>query len=141
MIIITRYLSIPEHEIQFTSSRSSGPGGQNVNKVNTKVTLHFPVWASRHLTDDQKSRIVSRLKTRVTKEGVLYLHAQRLRSQAANRADLLDRFTLLLRGVLTPRKARKTTSVPRASVQHRLDQKKRHGRLKKVRQRPRKLEE
>ncbi len=136
MIVVTPQLAIPEQELRFRASRSSGPGGQNVNKVNTRVTLHFDVRRSPSLTTWQKSVISGKLQTRINKEGVLYLHAQRAASQALNRADLVDKFRRLLREALAPRKVRKETRVSQRSVEQRLDQKKQRGRVKQWRHQP-----
>ncbi len=136
MIAVTPQLSIPERELRFHASRSSGPGGQNINKVNTRVTLHFDVRRSPSLTVAQKSLIGRKLKTRINKEGVLYLDAQRASSQAMNRADLLDKFCRLLHEALAPRKIRKKTRISQRSIENRLDQKKRRGRVKHLRNRP-----
>lgn len=136
MLVITSRLSIPEQELQFQASRSSGPGGQNVNKVNTRVMLHFDVTNSPSLTPTQKSLIGRKLKTRVTKEGMLYLYAQRASSQAMNRAELLEKFCRLLCEALTPQKIRKKTRRSQHSIEKRLDQKTRRGRVKQLRIRP-----
>lgn len=136
MLVITSNLSIPEHELQFRASRSSGPGGQHVNKVNTRMTLHFDIRNSPSLTVMQKSRVSQKLKTRVNKDGIFYLYAHRSRSQAMNRADLLDKFCRLLREALTPQRARGETQVPERSREQRVDQKKRRGQLKQRRMRP-----
>ena len=141
MITITKQLSIPKDEIQITASRSSGPGGQNVNKVNTRVTLHFPVWSSKYLTDRQKARIVSHLKSRITKDGIFYLHAQGTRSQSENRTVLIDRFATLFREALKPAKHRKKTHIPRSVVEQRLKQKKQRGQLKTIRRQPKCVED
>ena len=136
MIAITSQLSIPEQELRFRASRSSGPGGQNVNKVNTRVTLHFDVRRSPSLTDGQKSLICRKLQTRINKEGVLYLYAQRAASQAMNRADLVDKFCRLLHEALAPRNIRKETRISQRSIEKRLDEKKRRGRVKQLRNQP-----
>ncbi len=136
MIVVTPQLAIPEQEFRFRASRSSGPGGQNVNKVNTRVTLHFDVRRSPSLTTRQKSVISRKLQTRINKEGVLYLHAQRAASQALNRTDLIDKFCRLLYEALAPRKVRKETRVSQRSIEKRLDQKKQRGRVKQLRHQP-----
>lgn len=136
MPVITSNLSIPEHELQFRASRSSGPGGQHVNKVNTRMTLHFDIRNSPSLTVMQKYRVSQKLKTRINKDGVFYLYAHRSRSQAMNRADLLDKFCRLLREALTPQRVRRETQVPERSRVQRVDQKKRRGQLKQRRMRP-----
>lgn len=136
MIPITKECSIPAHEIWFTASRSGGPGGQNVNKVSSRMTLHFDVQNSPTLTDDQKRRITSRLSTRLTNDGVLKLHSQRYRSQTANRTDLIERFIELMHEALAPRAVRKRTHVPRSVRERRLQDKKHHGSVKKKRAHP-----
>lgn len=136
MLVITSNLSIPERELQFRASRSRGPGGQHVNKVNTRMTLHFDIRNSPSLTVMQKYRVSQKLKTRINKDGVFYLYAHRSRSQAMNRADLLDKFCRLLREALTPQRARRETQVPERSRVQRIDQKKRRGQLKQRRMRP-----
>ena len=141
MSIVTPQLVIPEQELRFRASRSSGPGGQNVNKVNTRVTLHFDVRHSPSLTAAQKSVIGRKLKTRINKEGVLYLHAQRAASQALNRADLVDKFCRLLQEALAPRKVRKETRVSQRSIEKRLDQKKQRGRIKQLRHQPSRMDD
>ncbi len=141
MITITQQLSISNDEVVITASRSSGPGGQNVNKVNTRVTLHFPVWSSKYLTNSQKARIASCLKSRITKDGIFYLHAQGTRSQAANRVLLIDRFATLLREALKQPKPRKKTGVTKGVVEQRLKQKKERSELKKIRRQPSNLED
>ena len=141
MIVITKQVAIPTHEVHITASRSSGPGGQNVNKVNSRVTLHFHVWSSTYLTDTQKSKITTRLKSRMTKDGTFYLHSQGTRSQAANRADLIEKFSTLLGEALTPKKSRKKTHIPRDAKERRLDEKKQRSGLKKERGSPHRLED
>jgi len=141
MVTVTKHLSIPNDELLFTASRSSGPGGQNVNKVNTRVTLRFSVWSSNYLTDRQKSKIAVTLKSRMTKDGVLVLHAQGSRSQAANRTVLLHRFATLIHDAITPAKPRKPTHVPKSVIERRLKQKKQRAQLKRVRRQPKGVEE
>ncbi len=133
MIPIMNGLTIPSEELAFTASRSRGPGGQNVNKVETRVTLHFDVLGSPSLTEDQKRRLLTRLKTRINKDGVLRVSSQQARSQAANREAALERFVELVRHALTPRRPRKKTGIPAASRERRLKAKKRRGRLKAAR--------
>ena len=85
MLRINDALSIDETELDYEFARSSGPGGQNVNKVETKVTLKFDIEASRSLSAEQKGRIAERLRTRITKDGVLRVTSQRHRTREANR--------------------------------------------------------
>jgi ribosome-associated protein len=135
MIEIGKTLSIPESEISFTVSRSSGPGGQHVNKVSTRVTLQFDLRNSLHLSDRQKRRLATRLASRINRDGVLKLHCQRHRSQAANREELIRRFAALLRDALTRRRKRIATRPTRSSVERRLTEKQRRGRIKQDRKR------
>ncbi len=135
MIEINGRLRIPEEELSFAASRSGGPGGQNVNKVNTQVMLRFDVARSPSLSDWQRGRIMSRLKTRITKGGVLVLTSHRHRTQAANRNAVTERFGELLRDALKRKPVRKKTRIPRAVVERRLEAKKRRSRVKKLRSR------
>src|SRR3954453_10707281 len=100
MIPIDDNLAIPEEELSFATSRSGGPGGQNVNKLETRVTLRFDLAASPSLSEEQKSRLRERLSTRITRSGVLHVTAQKHRTQGANRDAALERFAELLREAL-----------------------------------------
>jgi len=133
MILVTDRLAIPSEEVTFTASRSSGPGGQNVNKLSTRVTLQFDVLRSPTLTDDQKGRIFVKLKSRISKDGVLSVTCQQSRSQAANRDRAVERFVELLRLALTRKRPRRTTIVPASARERRLEEKKRRGRIKAAR--------
>jgi ribosome-associated protein len=134
-IVISKAVVIPETELQFTTSRSGGPGGQHVNKVNSRVTLHFNVTKSPSLTTHHKRRLITCLRTRMNKEGVLQLHSQKYRSQSANRHDLLERFSSLLDVALRPRPRRVPTKISKSVKEKRLQEKKRHARLKQTRSR------
>lgn len=124
---------IDERDVAFEYSRSSGPGGQNVNKVNTRVTLLFDVGACGGLSEEQRARIRKRLGTRISREGVLRVVSQRFRTQAANKEAAIGRFAELLGEALRPRPVRKKTRVPRGAVERRLEAKKRRGALKEQR--------
>ena len=132
-IKITDSLTIPGSELWFTASRSSGPGGQNVNKVNTRVTLFFDVINSPGLSDRQKELIRNRLPTRINKEGVLRVVSQKHRTQAANLEEALNRIASLLRKSLHEVPPRKKRMVSRAAKRRRLDEKKYRSRIKKSR--------
>ena len=132
-IPITEQLAIPEQELTFTASRSSGPGGQHVNKAATRVMLRFNVVASPSLSAEQKQRILARLATRVSKDGILRVVAQQYRSQEANRRAATARFAALLRQALAPETPRKPTTVPLAAKHRRLEAKKRRSRVKQQR--------
>jgi len=133
MILVTDRFAIPVEELTFTASRSSGPGGQNVNKLSTRVTLQFDVLRSPSLMEDQKQRILVKLKSRISKDGVLRISCQRSRSQAANRDGAVERFVELLRQALTRRLPRKRTALPASARERRLEDKKRRSRVKAAR--------
>jgi ribosome-associated protein len=133
MVQITDQLSIPKEELKFTSSRSSGPGGQHVNKVSTRVTLRFDLANSASLTPKQKQRILIRLATRISKQGVLRVVSQKTRSQAANKEAALERFVVLLQQALRKPPQRKPTTTSSAAKQKRLDEKKHRGQMKRKR--------
>jgi len=132
-INITEELSILLSELTFTASRSSGPGGQNVNKVNTRVTLWFDVANSPSLSDHQKELIRNRLPTRINKEGVLRVVSQKHRTQASNRDEAVERFALLLQESLREVLPRRKRAVPMAARERRLDEKKHRSRIKSSR--------
>lgn len=126
-------VAIDPAELWFTFQRSSGPGGQNVNKVETRVTLHFDLAASTSLSDEQKQRIGRRLATRINRDGIMRVVASRHRTQSANRRAAIERFAELLADALQPAKTRKKTRVSAEAKQRRLDQKRRRGQLKRLR--------
>ncbi len=124
-----------ETEFTLSASRSSGPGGQNVNKVNTRVELRFSVIASAFLTDDEKSTIKIKLKNRINSEGELVITAESERSQLRNRQIVIAKFFELIEKALTPVKKRIKTSPTSASRVKRLDSKKKMS-LKKQSRKP-----
>lgn len=135
MIVINSKLSIPDEEIRFTFSRSSGPGGQNVNKLNSRAILWFDVENSPTLAPYQKLKIRQRLVRRISKDGVLQVAAERHRTQKANKEDALQRFTELVAAALVERKIRKKTRIAKGVKERRLQAKKRKGLLKSSRSR------
>ncbi len=132
---ITSDLLIPLNELEFTSSRSSKPGGQHVNRVASRITLNFDVANSPCLTDEQRHKISSKLQTRINKEGVLRVISQKYRSQKANKDAAIERFITLLRIALSKTRARIKTKTPAAVKQKRLEDKKHRGRIKAERSR------
>lgn len=131
---ITAALLAPE--LSLGTSRSGGPGGQNVNKVNSKVTLRFDIPGSRLLTDDEKSLLLTRLASRLTREGILVVSAQDKRSQLQNREDVLRKFDSLLVRAFAKRKPRKATKPTKASREARRTSKKLHSEKKRRRGAP-----
>ena len=134
MVKLNNKVSIREDEISFRFSRSTGPGGQNVNKLNTRATAIFDVAASENLSDAQKKRVLRQLKTRVTKNGLLRVVSQKHRTQKANRRAALKRLIQLLADALKKQKLRKKAKPPKHANEKRLAEKKRRGELKKLRQ-------
>ena len=134
MIEINPTLSIDDNEIQMDFIRSSGPGGQNVNKVASAVQLRFDIDASSALSDEVKHRLRSLARNRVTTEGILILEAKRFRTQEQNREDAIQRFVELVQRSLHRPKARKRTKPTQGSKEKRLKEKRQRGELKKSRQ-------
>jgi len=133
MISINFHTFIDENELVFSASRSSGPGGQNVNKVSSKITLSFDVRKSTGLTEEQKALIMERLASRINKEGILQLSVQDSRSQFTNKNVAIIRFTELLAGALQTRKKRRPTRPSMAAKVKRLEAKKQRSEVKAAR--------
>ncbi|MBX7167910.1 MAG: aminoacyl-tRNA hydrolase [Pirellulales bacterium] len=130
MLIVNRRIRIPDEELQFTFARSGGPGGQNVNKVNTKAVLHWDVTRSTGLPDDVRSRFLARYSRRITAEGSLVLTSQRYRTQLQNLADCRSKLAEMLAAVATAPVVRKATKPSKAVKRRRLEEK-RHESAKK----------
>lgn len=128
---------IAADELSFIASRSAGPGGQHVNKVNSRVTLLFDIDASNSLDEEQKARLHEHLATRINKVGLLRVSAQRERSQAMNRQRAVERFADLLRQALEEQAERRASRVPRRSKKRRLQNKRHRSAIKKDRRSPR----
>lgn len=136
-LYITSTLAIPLAELRFKFSRSSGPGGQNVNKLNTRAELHYDFAQSAVLSELQRLRIAEKLATRLSGEGELVVNSERFRTQGRNREDCLDKFAALIaQAIKPPPPKRKKTKPGRAAKARRLDGKKRHSDKKKSRRRP-----
>jgi ribosome-associated protein len=136
MISVTPHITLDESELEFSFVRSSGPGGQNVNKVATAVQVRFDVARSPSLPADVRARMIARAGNKVTREGVLVFTARRFRTQERNRADAIDRLVEMIRAAATPPKRRRKTKPTRASKQQRVDQKRRRSSTKRLRGRP-----
>jgi ribosome-associated protein len=124
---------IPAGEIEELASRSSGPGGQHVNTSSTRVTLRWNVCESRGLDADARARLMTRLRPRLSREGVLTVHADRHRSRARNREMALARLRELVETALHQLPPRAKTLPTRASRRRRVDEKRRRGLLKRGR--------
>lgn len=123
-------------ELQFKAVRSSGPGGQNVNKVSSKVVLSFHVAASKALSDEEKALIETKLAPRLTSDNILILACNEDRSQLRNKQIVTQRFLELIQNALVIPKVRKKTKVPKAVVEKRIAHKKSISTLKQSRKRP-----
>jgi ribosome-associated protein len=132
-LYVTPRLSVPADEISWTAVRASGPGGQNVNKVASKVVLRFDVFASTVLDPGTKRRLVALGGSRVDERGVLTLVSQDTRDQSRNLERARERLAELIRIALVPPKPRRPTKPTKGSQRRRLDEKKRHGDKKRAR--------
>jgi len=130
-LFVTPRITIPDDELEEKFIRSSGPGGQNVNKVSSAVQLRFDVRNSPSLTE--LARTVLLFGGSLTRDGVLIITAQRFREQEKNRADARARLVEILRQAATPKKVRRATKVPKASKRKRLENKKRRAETKRGR--------
>jgi len=124
---------IPENELEFSASRSSGPGGQNVNKVNTRIELRFNILRTTCLSEEEKSIILQKLKKRINSEGEIIVRSQSGRTQMQNREGAAKRLFSLIASALTIRPARKQTSPTAGSKAERVLMKKKHSEKKKMR--------
>jgi ribosome-associated protein len=128
--------SLLQSELEFSASRSSGPGGQNVNKVNSKVTLKLDIQNSSILTDEEKVILLSKLASRLSTEGVLILTSQDKRSQLQNKEAAIAKLDTILTKAFEKRKARRATKPSKGSVRERIKKKKQHSEKKQWRQKP-----
>ncbi|MBX9828321.1 MAG: aminoacyl-tRNA hydrolase [Xanthobacteraceae bacterium] len=134
MIRITDHISIDESEIEESFVRSSGPGGQNVNKLSTAVQLRFDVRRSPSLPNDVAIRLMRLAGKRMTKDGVLVLIAQNHRTQERNRAEALERLVALVQEAAVRPVPRRATKPTKASKERRIEGKKRRSGIKNLRQ-------
>ncbi|RIK63798.1 MAG: aminoacyl-tRNA hydrolase [Planctomycetota bacterium] len=130
---VNSWLQIPLADLKFSFSRSPGPGGQNVNKVATRVTLSFDLAGSPSLSDAHRAILQRKLATRITREGVLHVTSSSERSQKSNKEEAISRFAALVADALRQRKPRRKTRPTAAARERRLREKSRRGQIKSLR--------
>lgn len=133
VLSVNKSVAIPFSELRFRFARSGGRGGQNVNKVETRVELLFDVVHSSGLSEDDRDRILKHSRSKIAADGVLRIVAQESRSQWKNREIAVKRFVEMLREALKPRKKRVAIKVSQAAKVKRLEDKKRRSKLKQLR--------
>ncbi len=132
-INLTQEISLDENELEFRYMRASGPGGQNVNKLDSAAQLRFDVVHSPSLPDYVRIQLVQLAHNRITADGILVIEAKRFRTQEQNRKDALDRLVNLIRRAAEPPKVRKKTRPTKAAMRRRLEEKRRRGEIKLLR--------
>ena len=132
-IKVNNHISIDEKELKISFIKSSGPGGQNINKVSTAVQIKFDVINSTNLTDEVKNSIIRNAGKKVTKDGVLIIEARRFRTQEKNKNDAIERLVSLIKKSTILRKKRKLTKPSRSSNELRLEKKKKRSSTKSLR--------
>ena len=135
MLAINESLLIPDSELEVKATRSSGAGGQHVNKTSSRIEISWNVRDSKALTDEQRQTLLERLASRISTEGAIRVVASEMRSQRQNRERAETRLADLIRRALTTRKKRKPTRRPRSADEARLASKKLHSRKKRERSR------
>ena len=136
MLRVNHRIQIPFTEFDFSFSRSGGPGGQNVNKVNSKVTLRWKVTTSPTLPNDVRERFCQRYSRRITTDGEFVMHSERYRDQGRNVADCLEKLRELLLEVAVAPKKRKPTKPTKGSQERRLKEKRAASERKSRRRKP-----
>ena len=132
--VITAFMLF--NELDFTAARSSGPGGQNVNKVNSKISARFDVVQSQIRNEGEKAAILKNLSSHLTKDGILMISSQNKRSQLENKQAVIQKLESMFAKAFEKKKVRKPTKVSKSAIQKRINNKKLHAEKKKWRQKP-----
>ena len=130
MIYLKQGIAIPRADLHFRTARSSGPGGQHVNKVETKVELLYDIANASTLSEEDKAHLLQMLRHRIDAEGILHVASEEYRSQYKNREATVEKFVTLLQHAFTPKKIRKPTRIPRAVTERRLQAKHQRSAIK-----------
>jgi ribosome-associated protein len=133
MIVVNHRISIPKSETKLSFARSGGPGGQNVNKVNSKATLRWPVATSPSLPEEVRARFLTKFANRITTEGELVLTSEKSRDQPSNIEDCYDKLREMILSVATTPRKRKPTKPTKGSQKRRLEAKKGRAQTKQMR--------
>ncbi len=132
-LVVSPQLTIPAGELSIAFARSGGPGGQNVNKVASKVELRWNPQMSTALTDEDRTWLVAKLSSRLTSEGALIVTSTKTRDQQKNRDDAADKLALIVRTALVRPKTRRPTKPSRASKRRRVEGKRHRSQIKRER--------
>jgi len=141
VLVVDERIRVPLRELDFDFARSSGPGGQHVNRAATKAVLRWRVTESPSLPEDVRERFLERWKRRITKDGDLIVQSQRFRDQGRNVADCLEKLRSMLEAVARPPRRRKKTKPSRAAKRRRIENKRRRSETKRLRKPPRRPDE
>jgi ribosome-associated protein len=132
-LFIKNGITIPEHELEITTSRSGGAGGQHVNKTDTRITIRWNIKTTSALTDEQKNHVLEKLQARITSEGDILVHNSESRSQLQNKKNALNNLAAIIRNALIIQKKRIATKVPKALKEARLKSKSHRSKIKQMR--------